>query len=163
MKVVVLFAGSLFAAATLSPAHLQSQDAFQRQAVGESTVLLSGRVITEDNSPPPQTATVALDCMGRQSTEVNTGPEGNFSFRVRRNDQPEGDSSKLQGLQRNDSTVLSSCELSAKLPGYNAEPLQITTQAAGIGISNVGTIILHPNPGGSFAVNVNSLAAPDKA
>src|SRR5215470_4829057 len=140
MKVVVLLACLLFAGAAVTSAQQQSQDLLPQAAIrGESTILLSGRVVTEDNSPPPESVTVALDCMGTQRAEVSASPGGTFSFTLRRADWSETGSARLQDPQRNDTTALTACELIAKLPGYTSQPLHLSAQGVSIGVSDVGT------------------------
>src|SRR5215475_3854685 len=140
MKVAVLLARIIFVTTVLISVETQSQNLSPRPGVpGESTVLINGRVVTEDNSPPPQNVTVVLDCMGRQPVEVNTSPGGNFSFSVRRTDSLKADSTQLQDLQRNESASLAACELNAKLAGYSAQALHPSIQGPNIGVSDVGT------------------------
>jgi tetratricopeptide (TPR) repeat protein len=134
-------------------------------APGDRTTLLNGKVTTEGNTPPQESVTVILECMGSTAAQATTDPRGNFTITVRR---PVRSGAGLTSEARTESGAsgeLSSCEISAKLAGYSAEPLHIASHNADIGAIDVGTLVLHHNSQSAetFAVSVNSLAAPEKA
>ena len=127
---------------------------------GTDTVVLNGKVTSEDNVPPATTVEVVLECLGTRTAQASTDAHGNFSMSVRRSSHSDmSDSTNLRGS----STDLTGCEISAFLAGYSATPLRLMGGGTDIGAIDAGTILLHPTEAKTFAISVISLAAPEKA
>jgi len=164
MKVAVLAIGFLLALPNLFS---QNQPAIDPPSVTGNptqTIVLTGKVITEANSPPSESANVAMDCGERDPlADVHSDNKGHFSISVEVTSGVAATYGQRTGKNVITMSQLDSCELVASLAGYTAEPLHITRGAA-IGVVDVGTIVLRSvAQRQSFSVSVVSLAAPEKA
>jgi len=174
MKFVIALVLSFLFRPSFLLTQAQPQDSSSAIAKGDSTtsgteiqtLLLNGRVLTDANLPPSESAKVVLECGGKDAVaEAHTDSTGYFSITVR-----VTDSVSTAYPPRKDEEILSAneletCELSAKLAGYLAEPLHVA-RTGEIGMVDVGTIFLRPIAQGqsqAFVVSVTSLAAPEKA
>jgi tetratricopeptide (TPR) repeat protein len=157
MKVASLVVVPFFLLSTIDSA--QTPEPNVPFAPRGETVVLTGTVTTESNSPPGAIVEVTLDCMGTRAAQTNTDSHGNFSLNVRRSSSIDDSTDS-----RNSSTDFSKCEINANLNGYRAEPLHVAAGGSEVGVANVGTILLHPTAQAhAFTISVNSLAAPEKA
>jgi tetratricopeptide (TPR) repeat protein len=134
-------------------------------------VFLSGRVLLEDGSPPPERVTIDRVCVGSPIPEGYTDSKGNFSFELGKRmgvqidastntavDTPSAISSRngrgggassipLSGPQAGFSERdLMSCELRVSLPGYTAAPVILAGRRL-LDKPDLGNIILHPVKG----------------
>jgi tetratricopeptide (TPR) repeat protein len=133
-------------------------------------VFLSGRVMLEDGSPPPERVTIERACTGSPIPEGYTDSKGNFSFELGRrfgvqidastnmaNDVPN--SQRRSGTSPTASSIstgpqqggfserdLMSCEIRANLPGYTSTPVVLAGRRV-LDKPDIGTIILHPVQG----------------
>ena len=164
MKLAILTVSFLLALPNL---FAQLQPAQGLPSMRETTtpvVLLTGKVLTEANTPPPESVTVALNCGGINSVaQTQSDGKGFFSVSVALTDGRSTPVSPQNGASTPSTSQLENCELVADLSGYTAEPLRIN-RGGDIGVVNVGTIILRSiAPEQGFTVSATSLAAPDKA
>ena len=164
MKLAILTVSLLLALPNL---FAQLQPAQGLPSMRETTppvVLLTGKVLTEANTPPPESVTVALNCGGINSVaQTQSDGKGFFSVSVALTDGRSTPVSPQNGASMPPTSQLENCELVADLTGYTAEPLRIN-RGGDIGVVNVGTIILRSiAPEQGFTVSATSLAAPDKA
>jgi tetratricopeptide (TPR) repeat protein len=166
MKFAIALALSLLLNPSILFAQQQPQNLSPASPKGTQTILLNGKVLTEANSPPAESVNVGLQCGGKEEiAQAHTDSAGYFSITVQLTDSASTPFPPRNGGRVLSATELESCELSAKVPGYTAEPLHIT-RGGDIGMINAGTILLRsvvPKGEQTFAVSVTSLAAPDKA
>jgi tetratricopeptide (TPR) repeat protein len=128
------------------------------------TIMLTGKVVTEANSPPSESAAVAMECAEREPlADAHSDSKGYFSISVEVSDGAAATYGIRQGKNVISTSQLDSCQLVASLPGYTAEPLHIT-RGADIGVIHVGTIVLRSvTQSQIFSVSVVSLAPPERA
>jgi tetratricopeptide (TPR) repeat protein len=147
-----------------------------------SVIMLSGRVVTDANSPPPESVNIVLECgVSEVRAQAQSDSRGYFNISVKLTDSPSvTDSGPVSNggpmtstsrmnasLPRDNSAIsateLPTCDLMGNLPGYTSDRIQLV-RGAGIGVVDVGTIVLHSvKQDQAFTVSVTSLAAPDKA
>ncbi len=137
---------------------------------------LYGRVLV-DGIPPSESAAIESACSGTFRTEGYTDNQGRFSLRLgERNDDvtPEASVGSSMGIPGASASGtgggnanagprrLDSCELRARLPGYESETIQLGMRPSEQ--SDVGTIFLHRlGPADGLTVSMTSLAAPKDA
>lgn len=121
-------------------------------------IFLSGRVMMEDGTPPPDSVVIERVCNGVVRPEGYTDSKGRFSFQFGQNTAVVADASVGSGTSPLDSWSqqvgglstsgrgfserdLMNCELRASLPGYRSD---IVSLAGRRGMDNpeVGTIVL---------------------
>jgi len=155
----------------------------QDQDLKPAMIIIAGKVIMEDGSPPPFGTVIERDCGGVVIKEELVDSNGNFNFVV-------GDSHRASSLfpdatenfssdgttggsysqrnmrrmqMRNFPEDLAACVVQARYTGY-----QSTTARLGIGqtrgMIEVGTIVIYPLArAGSNTVSTTSLRIPDSA
>lgn len=144
-------------------------------------IFLSGKVIMEDGTPPPEPVVIERVCNGQHRPEAYTDSKGRFSFQLGQNSQMFADASVSStpdvfggidspsrspgfGNQRAISERdLIGCELRASLPGYRSEAVQLSGRRF-MDNPDIGTIILRrlANVEG-LTVSITSAAAPKEA
>ena len=145
-------------------------------------LFLSGKVVMEDGTPPPEPVTIERICNTTPRAQAYTDSKGRFSFQMGQTagvmqDASEGGSafpgapSSQDGLARgmgtrqpgNPAFRLAGCELRASLPGFRSDTVNLTGRRL-LDNPDVGTIVLHrlANVEGTV-ISVTSLQAPDKA
>jgi len=143
-------------------------------------IFLTGRVMLDDGTPPPDPAAIQRVCSGNPYTEGYTNSQGYFSVRLGGDpsaalqdaststfpDATGGNSSQSTpstnpgGL--NDSRW-NYCELRAQLAGYQSQTVSLMNRRS-MDDPNVGTILLHRvGQSEGTMVSVTSLAAPKSA
>ncbi|MBI3471164.1 MAG: tetratricopeptide repeat protein [Candidatus Solibacter usitatus] len=143
----------------------QDQSRFPDQST-QRPVFLSGKVMLEDGTAPPEPVTIERVCNGRPIPEGYTDSKGRFSFELGRNqslmqdaaygsatDDPFSQSPGLGNQTRASSTRpgmggaslggrdLMGCELRAVLPGFRSEVVNLSGRRM-FDNPDVGTIIL---------------------
>ena len=115
---------------------------------------LSGKVVMEDGTPPPDPVAIQIVCRSNPRTVAYTDRKGNFSVDVNdRNgqvfadasEQSAGVSSMTRGTERSicpGEPNLMGTTLQADLPGFRSDVLTMTSRHR-MDDPNVGTIILH--------------------
>ncbi len=147
-------------------------------------VYLSGRVMMDDGTPPPEPVVLERVCNGMPRPEGFTDSKGRFSFELGRNSammadasvsstrDPFGDSNMGIGGGRTSSRGagpfgsdprLLGCELRAALAGYRSDVINLSQRRA-LDNPDVGTIVLHRlgNVEGT-TISATSLSAPKDA
>jgi len=144
-------------------------------------IFLSGKVVLEDGTPPPEAAVIERVCNGVTRPEGYTDSKGRFSFQLGQNTQfiPDaswGGSPSFGGMGGGTSSTggfgsttgiserdLSGCELRASLAGYISDVLPLVGRRA-LDNPNVGTIVLrrYGNVEGT-TISATSMAAPNNA
>ncbi|HEX8985303.1 MAG TPA: tetratricopeptide repeat protein [Bryobacteraceae bacterium] len=161
----------------------------ERQPQFESmqrTYFVSGKVLMEDGTPPPETVVIERTCGGgMRKPEGYTDSKGRFSFQLGQNpgmlaedagvgsqmdplgnsNSPFGTSGRSRsgsGMGGNDPRLMG-CELRAVLAGYRSEAVDLSGRRA-LDSPDVGTIILRRlgNVEGT-TISATSVAAPKDA
>ncbi len=153
----------------------------QQPTILRQPVYLSGKVVLDDGTPPPDTAVIETVCNGVVRRQAYTDSKGRFSFQVGQNtnmmmdasvssvDMPfprGGMASGGAGMGRNSGYAgqeMAGCELRASLPGFRSDLLNLAGRRA-MDNPEVGIIVLHRlgNVEGT-TVSFTSLQAPKDA
>lgn len=127
-------------------------------------IFLSGKVVLDDGTPPPEPVTIERVCGGSIRPEGYTDSKGRFSFELGRNsalmpdasignDPTDPFGSQFPGSARRGNTgmggvgnsnverMLNGCELRASLPGFRSEAVTLAGRRV-LDNPEVGTIIL---------------------
>lgn len=132
---------------------------------------LSGRVLLEDGTPPPEPAVVELRCEGERQPQSYTDRRGYFSFRVGgERSRAVPDSQRVRpgqpigaGGPDRSFVSLTNCELEASLAGFTSGKVYLGRRSV-FENTDVGTIILtRVATGEGHFISMNTLAAPPKA
>lgn len=138
------------------------QDPNQRQSpfpdMMQRPIMLSGKVIMEDGTPPPEQVLIERVCNGLPKPEGYTDSKGRFSFQLGQNNAVFADASTpndlggmggggrgMPGMGPNRGVSerdLIGCELRAQLPGFRSAVVQLSGRRA-LDNPDVGTLILH--------------------
>jgi tetratricopeptide (TPR) repeat protein len=144
-------------------------------------IYLTGRVMLDDGTPPPQPVPIQQVCGGSPYTEGYTNSQGDFSVTVGSSylsnslqdasspglhDPSSGTSSPNTpgGNQQGSNTQRwMNCEIRAQLAGYQSQTVSLLNRRA-MDDPNVGTIFLHRlGPSAGTTVSATTLAAPKRA
>jgi tetratricopeptide (TPR) repeat protein len=147
-------------------------------------IFLSGKVVTEDGSVPPDSVTIERICNGQVRPEGYTDSKGRFSFELGRNQNIMQDASVsssgdgfggIGGQQRGNSPFggvagggmterdLMSCELRASLPGYRSDVVNLSGRRF-MDNPDVGTIVIRRLAGvEGTTISMTTLQAPKDA
>jgi len=145
-------------------------------------IYLSGRVMMDDGTPPPDRVVIQRVCNGIARPEGYTDAKGRFSFEVGRNsrffpdasigtDYDPFDTAARRSMSAPGQTPqgfgsdgrLNGCELMAVLPGFRSDAIILTGRHA-LDNPEVGTIVLHRIGGvEGTVVSLTSLEAPKDA
>jgi len=151
-------------------------------------IFLSGKVVMDDGTPPPDSVVIERVCNGMPRPEAYTDSKGRFSFQLGQNSAMMHDASvgsaadagspggvfeserqqrggigtfgNSRGMSERD---LMGCELRAALPGFRSEVVNLSGRRA-FDNPDIGTIILRRlgNVEG-FTISATSLQAPKEA
>jgi tetratricopeptide (TPR) repeat protein len=147
---------------------------------------LSGQVRVDDGSLLTDAAAIQSICSGRIRTEGYTDSKGRFSFEVSNlkenggtgNGQAIDSSETAVGLAQSLPQSLSvqnhgsdrlrdfwrNCELQAVLPGFTSQVVEVARQPLELGVTDVGTIVLHRlGQVQGLTISATSARAPAKA
>ncbi len=139
-------------------------------------LLLSGKVVLEDDNPPPEPVKVELLCNFEIRSQTYTSADGGFSFQLGNERSAVMDASArkpaisqfgitaLSDFEVSGTRVnMSGCEIRALLGGFRSDTLQLASRSAWDS-PNVGTILLTRRTDvQDTMVSLNTLAAPRKA
>ena len=113
-------------------------------------LFLSGRVMLEEGSAPPEQAAVQTVCKGRKHTEAYSDSHGNFSFQfgtqgsatpgVDGRFQDAETSSPDMSSRRNKFGEWSDCELQVSLAGYTSESISLAPRLSSNQGGDLGVI-----------------------
>ncbi|MEX2301248.1 MAG: tetratricopeptide repeat protein [Bryobacterales bacterium] len=167
----------------------QQQDPFgnqQQRQMERRPVFLSGKVVLEDGTAPPEPAVIERVCNGQVHPEAYTDSRGNFSFELGGdqtlamtdasvsgsrgpgtpfggNDPFSGGGDFGGGGGAMGQVNLTGCDIRVQLSGYRSDSVSLGRRSV-FDNPNVGTIILHRLDGvEGTAVSATSLAAPKEA
>lgn len=160
----------------------------QRFPEMQRPIFLSGKVVLDDGTPPPDPVAIERLCHGRVFIEAYTDSKGRFSFEVGRNQHLFQDASigsstdpgfggvNMPGTQSSSRSVggipgrggvserdLMGCELRASLPGFRSDLVNLAGRRM-FDNPDVGTIVLRrlANVEGT-TISVVAMAAPKDA
>lgn len=124
-------------------------------------IFLSGKVVMEDGTPPPESVAIERVCNGIARREQFTDSKGRFSFQVGQNNYaytdastsggfdpmsgpsgpngPMGNRDVNSGISERD---LMGCEVRASLPGFRSDSVNLVNRRA-LDNPDIGTIVLH--------------------
>ncbi len=164
----------------------QGQDPNQRQQMPEMqrSIFLSGKVMLDDGTPPPEPVTIERVCNGNPRPEGYTDTKGRFSFELGRNSAMMADAStnsgSFDGIGNNSpgmpqargagnfpgqgiEQALMGCEIRASFPGFRSDVVNLAGRRL-MDNPDVGTIVLHrmANVEG-FTFSATSGLAPKEA
>lgn len=125
-------------------------------------IFLSGKVVMDDGTPPPDSVTIERVCGSTVRPEAYTDSKGRFSFQLGQNQHMMADASMgsladtmsgpgmsgrgggMMGPSRGGVSErdLMGCELRATLAGFRSEPVNLSGRRA-MDNPDVGSIILH--------------------
>ena len=146
------------------------------------SLFLSGKVMVDDGTLLTDSVIIQSICRGRIRTEAHTDSKGHFSFEV--NSLRENSAAGIQAIDSSPvgrhqldtglgQTRLGSdglkdywrdCELRADLPGFTSPVIQLAGRLNNIGVTDVGTIMLHRiDKVQGFTISATSAGAPTKA
>jgi tetratricopeptide (TPR) repeat protein len=155
----------------------QSQTQTQRANI---PIFVSGRVMLEDGSPPPNRVTIQRMCGTRPHNEGYTDSKGYFSIQLGSSapnvfqdastgglDDPSDRFNTMSGTQNNNSGIterdLMNCELRADLPGYRSQAVPLMNRRP-MDNPDIGTIFLHRiGATEGTTISATTLAAPKDA
>lgn len=149
-----------------SPFPGQDPNQQQRMPEMQRAIYLSGKVMLDDGTPPPEPVTIERVCNGNPRPEGYTDSKGRFSFELGRNTAMMADASTNMGgdgfgggmpgqPQRggafgnsgfggnsNIEQQLMGCELRASLPGFRSDMVSLAGRRV-MDNPDIGTIVLH--------------------
>jgi len=148
-------------------------------------IFLSGRVLLEDGSPPPESVVIERVCGGSPHAEGYTDSKGYFGIQLGQSQgviQDASESNSSGGLFGDSSNGLGSvrsgvgsgsgamsemrymnCDLQAKLAGFRSQAVNLANRRA-MDNPDVGIILLHRMiPTEGTTISASSLAAPKDA
>jgi Tfp pilus assembly protein PilF len=156
----------------------QQQQQQQQFPEMRQPVFLSGKVVLDDGTPPPDTVVIETVCGGIVKPQAYTDSKGRFSFQVGQNTHMMMDASvssldssmPMGGMAGSGSRIgrsgaqdLMGCELRASLAGFRSDLLNLSGRRA-LDNPEVGTIVLHRmgNVEGT-TISFTSMQAPKDA
>jgi len=166
-----------------APPNMTGQPNGPVTGLGNGNIYLSGNVMLDDGTPPPDPVTIERVCGGAPRAQAYTDRKGRFSFQIGQTSGVMQDASEdgaVMGTNRQATGIagtlgpqqpgpsapdlqLANCELRAVLAGFRSDSVTLGSRRL-MDDPNVGTIMLHrlANVEGS-AVSVTSLQAPKDA
>ncbi len=139
----------------------------QQWNVGQ-TINITGRVVTDDGTPPPQPASVALSCGGSAGASASTESSGKFSISVGGEAERVNSYRPVPGYGIGGSIDrleqrMRGCEVRVTLAGFRAAPVQLTGRRISDN-PDVGTIVLRrTGKVEATTTSFSSLSAPKEA
>lgn len=135
-------------------------------------IYISGKVIMEDGTPPPELVRVEKVCGGSPRPEGYTDSKGRFSFQLDSgldvmadaSDSSFGRVGSPTPMNTNTSTrSLTGCDIRASLPGFRSDSVSLAFHGS-MDNPNVGSIVLHRIGGvEGTTISMTSLNAPKDA
>jgi len=147
-------------------------------------IFLSGKVMLEDGTPPPEPVQIERVCHGNRRPEAWTDSKGRFSFQLGQNQHMMADASVSSGAdsfggfgnqgsrqgnmggpmgQRVSERDLMGCEIQASLPGYRSEVVNLSGRRM-MDNPDVGTILMKRIAGvEGLTTSMTTLQAPKDA
>jgi Tfp pilus assembly protein PilF len=130
-----------------------------------SYIVLAGKVVTEDGSPPPEPAALETDCGGVRRIQAYTEADGGFTFTLNAPGMVDYSQTNPADQTGGGSRLtLQGCDMTVVEAGYRS-PVFHLSGVANTGQTNVGRLILSRNvtQPSDPSVSVSSLEAPKAA
>ena len=134
---------------------------------------ITGMVMLDDGSPPPEAVTIEITCGGKVRPYGVTDSAGVFTVNLGQPDSYTAADSGYSGRpnanpagntpgNRNSTNPMFGCELNARLPGFRADSVQLNERRQ-LDNPNLGSIILHrlANVNG-FTFSMTTMSAPER-
>jgi len=164
------------AAVLLQPAFSQKTPGSNLPAGFQPTPqFISGKVVVDDGTPPPDSVVIERLCRGNSHTEGHTDARGAFGFEMGHDDMVTSAADTGAAILNPNAVIVSSdpganlnspyreCELRANLPGYRSDVVSLATYRAD-GNTDIGTIILHKmGDVEGRVISANTAGAPKNA
>src|SRR5437764_12738932 len=159
---VLLSSFTLIAQTEVSPASVPGNDSLKKSLSSDiaKTMWITGKVVLDGGSAPPNRVTVILRCGMAELARVTSDSKGSFTMMLNSDEEVSGRARPLTGRM---GPNLPDCDVLTDSPEYAS---QSTRLFGGMhqDINDVGTIVLHPRTAADgFTVSATTLAAPDKA
>ena len=147
-----------------------------RSSDNKRQIFMVGMVMMDDGSPPPESVTIEITCGGRPRPYGITDSAGAFNINYGQPDssviadpsyaspgRAPNDPGGVGSTRSGAGGVLTGCELSARLPGFRSDSIQLSDMRQ-LDDPNVGTIFLHrlANVTG-YTFSMTTMNAPKKA
>ena len=137
---------------TTTPTPSRPDPRFDMGDTYPSVFYIMGKVVANDGTPLSDRAAIQSNCRGAVKTEAYTDSKGNFSFEFGRNrnriseigsasDSP-GIAQLPNQMQRSMSRDLRECQLTAVLPGFVSQTVDLATKDRDMGSLDVGRIVV---------------------
>ncbi|MGD0359363.1 MAG: tetratricopeptide repeat protein [Bryobacteraceae bacterium] len=168
----------------LPPSTMNGQPQGPAPASLNGNIYLTGNVLLDDGTPPPDPVTIERVCTGTPRAQAYTDRKGRFSFQIGQNTGVMQDASEASGVPGASHTSaslgtgvgpqqpqqpdapdlqLANCDLRAVLSGFRSDSVPLGARRL-LDDPNVGTIVLHRLAGvEGTAISVTSLQAPKEA
>jgi tetratricopeptide (TPR) repeat protein len=153
------------------------------------SLFLSGKVMVDDGTLLTDSVIIQSLCKGRTRTEGYTDSKGHFSFEINSMKESGAVGTAAGNAQASDSAPFGlerdrsktgfgqtrpgsdrlrdywrDCELQAVLPGFTSQIVQMAGKLNNMGLTDVGTIVLHRlSQVQGFTISATSAGAPGKA
>jgi tetratricopeptide (TPR) repeat protein len=148
----------------------------------ERPIFLSGKVVMEDGTPPPESVAIERVCNGIPRREQFTDSKGHFSFQLGQNNYAYTDASQSGGFDPTPGMAggpsmnsrgmsrggirerdLAACEIRASLAGFRSDSVNLANRRS-LDNPDLGTIVLHRlgNVEG-LTISATTLEAPKEA
>lgn len=149
---------NLIAQTELSPASTPGNNSLKSDTA--KTTWVSGKVVLDGGSSPPNRVTVILRCGMAERARVTSDSKGNFTMMLSSDEEVSG---RPRSLTARAVSNLADCEVLTDSPEYAPQSLRLFG-SMNQGINEAGTIVLRPRtPTNGSTVSATTLAAPDKA
>jgi Flp pilus assembly protein TadD len=153
---LVLFSSLSFAQMEISPASIAGGSS---PAAGTQSFWLTGKVVSEASSAPPNPLTVVLRCGTQERARVFSNGKGDFSIML----SGERNWPGTRAPFASEASTLEGCELYVDSSEYISQTMRLFGGSSEE-INNVGNIVVRPRSAAEgFTVSATTLAAPDKA
>jgi tetratricopeptide (TPR) repeat protein len=138
--------GTIFAAGSVAGQTRAGQGQTPRFPEMDRPLFLSGTVVLEDGTPPPEQVLVQRSCDGRAIPQGYTDARGRFSVELGRNPSAALDAQNQIFEAVQDQRDLTGCELRVQLPGFYPAARDLGGRRI-LDSPDVGTLVLRRLPG----------------
>jgi tetratricopeptide (TPR) repeat protein len=146
MKSVLLAAAVVVSAGSVAGQTSAGQGQTRRFPEADRPVFLSGKVLLEDGTPPPEQVLVQRTCDGYAIPQGYTDARGHFSFELGRNPSAALDAQNQIFEAATSQRDLTGCELRVQLPGFYPAARDLSGRRL-LDSPDVGTLVLRRLPG----------------
>jgi tetratricopeptide (TPR) repeat protein len=132
---------------------------------GPQHLIVSGKVVTDGGGVPDQQVTIQRECNGHARSVAYTDASGSFQFDANSNEQATAAGMLPAGqVGASEPLLWASCDLKFELAGFASQPVSLAGIQGSLGVTNLGTIVIHRvDQSSEAAVSAQTLAVPEKA